>query len=872
MMMARLSALHVLLASIAVPPAHALAPRSGGSGTLPPRFTGGIDKTRIVAASSQTRQTAAASSGISGTSMAGLCLSLMSLSTSAWAADLDGDATFYSSFSATSTTRMTCARSVGKSDTTSDRFLSSSSTSILSAAETQTGVTGVADYLSKVFASPNRGEGNYNAAPTPTDPAYTSKEERNRAYDEAFERDARDRDAYYGRLAAEKRRKAEAAEEALRRADQEARDKARARQKERRERQRREIAARQEQQRRLEEERMQQQMQQAIDELDAVPPTVDEEKEDAVVPPITTHRSSSPPPPAPTPLARKERPPTERPQIKSARPARPPPNQDPTRRSIQRPGPPQGGKAVPPPRRQSSRRPGQPAPSGSRPAPAGPPGQPGQRSERARRQSSAPRDAPQQPQQLRGSRRASEAARPGAAPGDKNSRPMASDKPEKNKRRSALGTLLKAKTKFKTAAANAQTNSGETSPHASHSSRTARTSGAGGVRRKASQRDPTRKSLLSSSATSSAAAHEGRKPTARASQRDRARPTRGMARAQSAAWKQPLREEHVEKKLNPNANQNNLDVDNLMSTMGQDIDYIFRELSTFEGQEKEAKQNAEGTDLPANPSPRMDGSDSDSDDQSLIATAKIKYTLGQLSSTLKQDEKRSRSSSNADPLLIDEDGFLVPEAGTKPSPDDAFGPPAFGGRSKDGKNHKSKRSELLAAKRRELLGYQDQQKLRQNSMRKTRGANVDDNQTIATTEVEADVRNKVMALAAGKTAGTHGVGKNDDESSVGMIPSGVPDLDKGERNFSTINYDDDDDISKIDAVEAATKKRIEMLRRVVAEKAVQLSAADNKAGRGGSNHPEDDELTTKLDFVEQETMKQISRLRKRYTSTRKLES
>jgi len=138
-----------------------------------------------------------------------LCLSLLSLSTSAWAADLDGDATFYSSFSATSTTRMTCARSVGKSDTTSDRFLSSSSTSILSAAETQTGVTGVADYLSKVFASPNRGEGNYNAAPTPTDPAYTSKEERNRAYDEAFERDARDRDAYYGRLAAEKRRKAE---------------------------------------------------------------------------------------------------------------------------------------------------------------------------------------------------------------------------------------------------------------------------------------------------------------------------------------------------------------------------------------------------------------------------------------------------------------------------------------------------------------------------------------------------------------------------------------------------------------------------------------------------------------------------------------
>lgn len=116
----------------------------------------------------------------------------------------------------------------------------------------------------------------------------------------------------------------------------------------------------------------------------------------------------------------------------------------------------------------------------------------------------------------------------------------------------------------------------------------------------------------------------------------------------------------MEKKLNPNDDSNNLDVDNLMSTMGQDIDYIFRELSTFEqGQQKKA---VGGTDLPANPSPRIGGSDSsDSDEQSLIATAKIKYTLGQLSSTLKQDEKRPRASSNADPLLIDEDGFLVQE-------------------------------------------------------------------------------------------------------------------------------------------------------------------------------------------------------------------
>ena len=653
------------------------------------------------------------------------------------------------------------------------------------------------------------------------------------------------------RIEAEKRRKAEE-EEALHKADQEARDKARARQKERRERQRREIAERQEKQRRLEEERMQQQMQQAIDEQDMQQQqATEEEDKDDVAPPVVTQWSTSP-----TPPGRKERP-----VGKSVRPARPPPSQDPTRRPGQRPAPPPAGTkgSQHPSRRPPPRRPGQPGPPGARPGPPGP-GQPSQRPDRARRQTSVPRDG----QQPRAATRKPGEARPGgAAPGDKNSRPMSSDKPEKNKRRSALGTLLKAKTKFKAAAANAQATGGETSPHASHSSRTARASGGAGTRPRASQRDPTRKSLLSSSAAPSS---PGRRPAGGSTQRDRARPTRGMARAESAAWKQPLREEHMEKNLNPNDDSNNLDVDNLMSTMGQDIDYIFRELSTFEqGQQK--KKAVGGTDLPANPSPRIGGSDSsDSDEQSLIATAKIKYTLGQLSSTLKQDEKRPRASSNADPLLIDEDGFLV-QGGNQPSSDDAFGASSFAGQPNEDKNRRSKRSELLAAKRKELQGYQ---KLRQNSLRRMRGGvNADDerdNQTLATTEVEADVRNRVMALAAGKT------GKNDDESSVGLIPSGVPDLDKGERNFSTINYDDDDDLSKIDAVEAATKKRIEMLRRVVAEKAVQLSAADNKGGRGGAHHPEDDELTTKLDFVEEETMKQISRLRKRYKSTRNMET
>ena len=48
-----------------------------------------------------------------------------------------------------------------------------------------------------------------SSTPYRRDPTYDSKEARNRAYDAAFEQDARDRDAYYGRLAMEKRQRAE---------------------------------------------------------------------------------------------------------------------------------------------------------------------------------------------------------------------------------------------------------------------------------------------------------------------------------------------------------------------------------------------------------------------------------------------------------------------------------------------------------------------------------------------------------------------------------------------------------------------------------------------------------------------------------------
>lgn len=65
--------------------------------------------------------------------------------------------------------------------------------------------TSVSNYFSQVFQSPYKTPG---ATPLPTDSRFDNAEARNRAYDQAFEQDARDRDAYYGKMAALKREKA----------------------------------------------------------------------------------------------------------------------------------------------------------------------------------------------------------------------------------------------------------------------------------------------------------------------------------------------------------------------------------------------------------------------------------------------------------------------------------------------------------------------------------------------------------------------------------------------------------------------------------------------------------------------------------------
>ncbi|KAL7539013.1 hypothetical protein ACHAXR_008957 [Thalassiosira sp. AJA248-18] len=78
------------------------------------------------------------------------------------------------------------------------------STSMTTTAPPASSSRGVANYLNQVFSYENNGI----SKPVQMDPKLDSKEARNQAYDQAFQQDARDRDAYYGRMAMLKRERA----------------------------------------------------------------------------------------------------------------------------------------------------------------------------------------------------------------------------------------------------------------------------------------------------------------------------------------------------------------------------------------------------------------------------------------------------------------------------------------------------------------------------------------------------------------------------------------------------------------------------------------------------------------------------------------
>lgn len=82
------------------------------------------------------------------------------------------------------------------------------SNDVSAAAEDNNNDMTVSNYIRQVFGSPLVGTtpNNTPAIPVVTDDTInTSREERNRAYDEAFQQDARNLDAYYGQMAMKKR-------------------------------------------------------------------------------------------------------------------------------------------------------------------------------------------------------------------------------------------------------------------------------------------------------------------------------------------------------------------------------------------------------------------------------------------------------------------------------------------------------------------------------------------------------------------------------------------------------------------------------------------------------------------------------------------
>lgn len=81
------------------------------------------------------------------------------------------------------------------------------SNDVSAAAEDNNNDMTVSNYIRQVFGSPLVGTtpNNTPAIPVVTDDTInTSREERNRAYDEAFQQDARNLDAYYGQMAMKK--------------------------------------------------------------------------------------------------------------------------------------------------------------------------------------------------------------------------------------------------------------------------------------------------------------------------------------------------------------------------------------------------------------------------------------------------------------------------------------------------------------------------------------------------------------------------------------------------------------------------------------------------------------------------------------------
>lgn len=269
----------------------------------------------------------------------------------------------------------------------------------------------------------------------------------------------------------------------------------------------------------------------------------------------------------------------------------------------------------------------------------------------------------------------------------------------------------------------------------------------------------------------------------------------------------------------------NIDLDGVLSTMGKDIDFIFRELSALEDDPAGAgKSNKPATAQPPLPPTDFSNGNGGMGESNLGSTAKIKYTLGSVARSIKDLEggapskmKASSSSSSkggsskaSDPLLIDEDGFIL---------SNGFGEDPF---AKSGD------------------GFADF--------------------AAASTQDAFDESFSSLRPKKSKAQPSSGRRKTMPTSSQPMFPSS----DHRRSSMGAVSPPKNKE-SRIDAVEHATKNRIEMLRKLVAERSMRLPVEEQASARGG------EALNNKLDFVEAETMKQIARLRTRLESQRDLE-
>jgi hypothetical protein len=289
--------------------------------------------------------------------------------------------------------------------------------------------------------------------------------------------------------------------------------------------------------------------------------------------------------------------------------------------------------------------------------------------------------------------------------------------------------------------------------------------------------------------------------------------------------------------LPPLPPKHQVDVDGVLSTMNCDIDFLFQELSVLD--------NAPfAQDL------------GDDEESNIGSTAKIKYTLGSVARTLFNDagaspnrkqnvalhhdhnsplgvaprnvwsdgtikeEQLSSSSaaaSRVDPLLIDEDGFIVSNNDTS-SGDfvDPFAP--------NNNNNNNKQEDLFAPK-----------------------ATVNPFANSFFPAPKNDTKRRVKRRPTAESSSSQQVDRVVEAPNTTTATTTTA--------TTIMSFSDSSRESRIDAVEMATKKRIEMLRKLVEYRARTTPTTTTSEDSGSK-----DELQ-KLDFVEAETMKQIARLR-----------